>query len=64
MHEEVQFEPIDSSVTCFQGLYLPRLGMFLHVLSMVFGVRKCPLQRRDWKSFLVLEGGRDEYIIT
>jgi hypothetical protein len=43
MHEEVQFEQIDSSVTYFQGLYLPRLGVFLHALSMIFGVRKCPL---------------------
>ena len=42
MHEEVQFEPIGSSVTCFQGLYLPRLARFLHALSMVFGVWKCP----------------------
>ena len=42
MHEEVQFEPIDSSVTRFQGLYLPCLGVFLHALSMVFGVRKGP----------------------
>ncbi len=42
MYEEVQFEQIDSSVTCFQGLYLTCLGVFLHALSMVFGVRKCP----------------------
>jgi len=35
MHEEVQLEQFDSSVTCFQGLYLPRLDTFLHALSTV-----------------------------